>query len=63
VEDDKRANEEERLKLKEGKDLLSMAKQKLAGMKADIERERQQLEEDKTKFKADNFDMDDFLEN
>ena len=63
VEDDKRANEEERLKLKEGKDLLSMAKQKLAGMRADIERERQQLEEDKTKFKADNFDMDDFLEN
>jgi len=31
-------------------------------MKADVERERLQMEEEKAKFKAENFDMDKFLE-
>lgn len=59
VEAETLAIEEEKAKLNEQKTLLSIAKQKISAMKADVERERLQLE---AKFKAENFDMDKFLE-
>jgi len=62
MEAEKLAIEEEKAKLNEQKNLLSIAKQKISAMKADVERERLQLEEEKAKFKAENFDMDKFLE-
>ena len=62
VEAEKLAIEEEKAKLNEQKTLLSIAKQKISAMKADVERERLQLEEEKANFKAENFDMDKFLE-
>ena len=62
VDAEKLAIEEEKAKLNEQKNLLSIAKQKISAMKADVERERLQLEEEKAKCKAENFDMDKFLE-
>jgi hypothetical protein len=62
IEQEKLAIEEEKQKLNEQKNLLSIAKQKISAMKADIEKERLLLEEDKAKFKAETFDMDKFLE-
>lgn len=59
VDAEKLAIEEEKAKLNEQKTLISIAKQKISAMKADVERERLQLE---AKFKAENFDMDKFLE-
>jgi hypothetical protein len=62
IDAEKLAIEEEKAKLNEQKTLLAIAKQKISAMKTDAERERLQLEEEKAKFKAENFDMDKFLE-